>query len=403
MTGVVTNAGSYAMASLPETEVDIYSDEILDDPYEFYRSLRGLGPVVHLNRYGFYAIPRYADVRAALGNWQQFSSAKGMAMNEPMNGALMGTVIATDPPEHKRLRSILERPIAPKELGALRERISHLAEGLAERLLEKGEFDAVTGLAQYLPLTVVSDLVGLPEEGRQRMLTWAAAAFDGMVPLSVPRSEEALGIMGEMMAYVTDPSLADRLRPDGWAAQLYNAAESGEIERDQPPIMLQGYLTPSLDTTIFATTNLIWLFAQNPDQWEELRRNPALIPRAINETIRLESPIQHFSRVTTSDVSIDGAVVPEGARVLVMFGSANRDERHYDRPDRFDIRRNNGDHLGFGHANHMCVGMNLAKLEITALVQALLPRVSRFELLGARRARNNVLRGYEQLQVRVHR
>lgn len=390
------------MAGLPESNVDIYSDEILDDPYDCYSNLRETGPVVHLSRYGFYAIPRYADVRAVLGNWQDFTSAKGMAMNDPMNGALMGTVIATDPPEHKRLRSILERPIAPKELAALRARITQLADGLAERLVEKGEFDAVTGLAHFLPLAVVSELVGLPEEGRQRMLTWAAAAFDGMAPLGVPRTQEALGVMGEMMAYSADPGLPGRLRPDGWAARLYSAAETGEIAPDQPPVMLQGYLSPSLDTTIFATTNLVWLFARNPDQWSELRRTPALIPRAINEAIRMESPIQHFSRIATRDVLIDGAPVPAGARVLVMYGSANRDDRHYDAPGRFDIRRDNGDHLGFGHANHMCVGMNLAKLEITALVQALLPRVSRFELLEAKRARNNILRGFEQLRVRAH-
>ncbi|HKT73624.1 MAG TPA: cytochrome P450 [Steroidobacteraceae bacterium] len=390
------------MPELPESSVDLYSDEILEQPYEFYRDLRNSGPVVYLARYGFYAVPRFADVRAVLTNWQDFSSAQGIAMNEPMNHALMGTVIATDPPEHKRLRRILEKPIAAKEVVALRQRMTRQAEGLAQTLVRRGEFDVATDLAQFLPLTVVSELVGLPEEGRQKMLSWAAAAFDGAVPLNVPRTEEALRTMGEMVAYTTDATLAERVRPNGWAAGLYHAAQIGELTRDQASAMMQGYLTPSLDTTIFATTNLIWLFAQNPGQWEELRRNPELVPRAINEAIRLESPIQHFSRVATGDVSIEGAPIPAGARVLVMYGSANRDERHYDVPERFDIHRSNNDHLGFGHANHMCAGMNLAKLELTALVEALLPRVSRFELLRQKRSRNNLLRGFEQLQVRVH-
>lgn len=391
------------MATLPTFDVDLYSDAVLDDPYDLYRELRNAGPVVHLSRYGFYALPRYDDVRAALGDWQRFSSAKGVAMNDQMNDILAGTVIATDPPEHMRLRKILERPIAPKEVAALRGRIVELAEALAARLSEMDAFDAASDLAHYLPLTVVSELIGLPEEGRQRILAWAAASFDIMAAAGAPRMEEAGHIMGEMMEYVMDPSLPERLRPDGWAARLFNAVETGEIAPGQPEVMIQGYLNPSLDTTIFATTNLIWLFARYPDQWQELRENPALVPRAINEAIRLESPIQHFSRVTTEDVQIDGSLIPAHSRILVMYGSANRDERHYQMAEKFDVRRENSDHLGFGYANHMCVGMNLAKLEITALVQALLPRISRFELVDAKRARNNLLRGFESLKVRVHR
>ncbi|HKT53947.1 MAG TPA: cytochrome P450 [Caulobacteraceae bacterium] len=143
------------------------------------------------------------------------------------------------------------------------------------------------------------------------------------------------------------------------------------------------------------------MFARHPEQWRRLREEPGLVSRAINEAIRLESPVQGFGRRATRDVEIDGYLIPEGAIVLMLFAAANRDERKYPDPDRFDVGRDCGGHLGFGHAAHLCVGMNLAKLELNALVYALLPRVERFELLGEQRAANNMLRGFDSLPVAV--
>lgn len=203
------------------------------------------------------------------------------------------------------------------------------------------------------------------------------------------------------MGYVADPSLPDRLRPGSWSAALHDASVRGEIAHDQFASMLQGYLTPSLDTTIFAMSNLLWLFANNPDQWELLRSRPALIPRAINEAIRIESPVQFFSRVATEDTDIDGTPVKTGSRVFVMYAAANRDPRRFEDPDRFQIGRDSTDHVGFGHSAHRCVGMNLALMEITAMLTALVGKVKAVELVDAKRADNAILRGFEKLALRL--
>ena len=387
---------------IPTLDVDLYSPENIDDPYSAYQALRNAGPVCALPGTDLLAIGRYDDLRSALADWQTFGSGSGVAMNAPMNGALRGTILGTDPPQHKALRDIVGRPLSPDRLAALRQRINELAERRVAELLARGTFCAAADLAHYLPLTVVSELVGLPEEGRQRMLDWAGAAFNGMAPMNAGKFEEAMPVIGEMIQYITDPELPSRLVPGSWSHQLHQAVENGEITRDYFISLIQAYLAPSLDTTIFATSNLIWLFGRNPDQWTKLRERPALIPRAINEGLRIESPASGFSRLVNRDVEVDGITIPQGSRVVMFFASGNRDERHYADPDRFNVERDSSDHLAFGHSLHRCVGMNLALLEMTALVRALLPHVSRFELGNETRAGNAVLRGFTKLEVTVH-
>ena len=388
-------------SNLPHVAIDIFSDENLEDPYPAYRAIRDAGPVCHLGDTGYLAIGRHADLKRALADWQSFSSASGVALNDAVNGALQGTILASDPPRHELLRAIVGRPLTPSRLAALKERVQTEADAIVDKLVSQKQFCAATELAHHLPLTVVSDLVGLPEEGRERMLDWGTATFEAFAPESAGRLEQALPITIEMASYIADHGLIGRLAPEGWAAQLYQAVTAGEIDRPTFESLLQAYLAPSLDTTIFATSNLIWLFGQNPDQWERLRNQPALISRAINEALRTESPASGFSRLAVRDIDIDGCTIPEGSRVVMLFASGNRDERRYADPDRFDIGRDSQDHLAFGHALHKCVGMNLAILEMTALLRALLARVESFSILNERRAGNAILRGFKELQIDV--
>jgi len=185
-------------------------------------------------------------------------------------------------------------------------------------------------------------------------------------------------------------------------AKLYEAAEAGELRPEQVGPVMGDYLGPSLDTTILATGSTIALFAKHPDQWDKLRANPALIPNAVNEAIRLESPVQGFSRVLTDEFSVEDQRLHKGARVLVMYASGNRDERHWDDPERFDITRRANEQLGFGHGIHTCMGANLARMEISALLSALVRRVERFELHEETRISNNVLRGFKSLKLTAH-
>jgi cytochrome P450 len=387
--------------NIPDVDIDIYSAEALAKPYENYRIFRDTAPIVRLPKYDLYLMARFADVQGALKNNTLFASGDGVAMNDLMNKAIAGSTLHTDAPYHSTLRSIVSRPLTPARLTELRQGLYDLAENLVERLVAKGDFDAAAELAPYLPVTVVSELVGLPEEGRERMLIWAGAVFNSLGPRGLELTETALPIVDEMVTYARGCT-ADRVKPGSWVAKLYEAVEAGELRPEQVGPVMGDYLGPSLDTTILATGSAIALFAQNPDQWDKLRANPTLIPNAVNEAIRVESPIQGFSRVLTDDFSVEDQRLHKGARVLVMYASGNRDERRWEDPERFDITRRANEQLGFGHGIHMCMGANLARMEISALLSALIRRVERFELHEAERISNNVLRGYKSLKLTAH-
>ena len=167
---------------------------------------------------------------------------------------------------------------------------------------------------------------------------------------------------------------------------------------------MRDYLGPSLDTTIFAIGHLLHLFGQYPDQWKLLRQEPNRVGNAINEAIRLESPIRGFTRVLSQDYTIGGIKLFTGDRVLILYASANRDERRWDEPEKFDICRVLTDHVGFGYGIHQCVGMQLARLEMRSVLTAMIARVSKIKILGAPvYAKNNVLRGLETLPIKFSR
>lgn len=384
----------------PASDVDLWSDELLASPFAAYRQLRDLAPVVHLARHDLYAITRYDDVKRVLDDWQTFSSAAGVGFNEPINQLIAGSLVGSDPPRHRHYRSILERPLSAADLKAVRERVRELAAGLVKRLAGRESVEVVSQLASYLPVTLVAELVGLPPEGRERMLEWAAGAFNALAPVGVPRVAEGMAQMGNMQEYFADPALPTRLAANGWADRLQAAVRGGEIGPDEFSTLLSvNYVLPALDTTIHATTNLIWLLAEEPGRWQWLRANRGMTGRAVHEALRLEGPVQAFSRVASRDCEIGGYELKAGQRLLVCFAAANRDERHYPDPDRFDMSRSAADHLAFGHSEHVCLGRNLATLELTMLLTELLNQVERITLLEAVRGFNNGLRGFASLRV----
>ena len=387
-------------AKAPEFDLDFWSDEVILDPYPQYERLRALGPVVRLTQHDAWAVTRHAELRVALADPGLFSSARGCMMNDPMNQAFTGNILCTDDPEHQEMRKTFIRPLMPGTVTALRARMEEIAEAQVTTLLEKGTFDAVTELAHVLPLSVVSELVGLPEDGRQHMLEWAAGSFDAFGPLSSPRTLEGMDVARVAADYTRgiDPA---RLTPGSWGAQMFEAAAAGTVTEAQARSMMMGYVAPALDTTINATSSGIWLFAQNPGEWARLRQDRALIPSALNEIVRMESPIRAFSRYVTRDAEFGGAALREGERALMLYACANRDERAYPEPGRFDIARNPRDHLGFGYGTHTCAGMHLARLEMTVMFDALANRVQGFEIVEEHRRPHNTLRGLERLIVRA--
>lgn len=390
------------VSAVPQTDIDLYTDDALDNPYELYKQLRDLGPVVYLNGYDTYALPRYQEVRQVSANWQGFTSSRGVFMNDPLNEALKGILLCSDPPEHTQMRKVLAAPMRPDKIRAMTPQLRAEAEQIVGELVGRGEFDAATELAEHLPLTIVSKLVGLGGFGRERMLEWGAAGFDAQGPITSQRTQDAFPTLEEFREFAATEAVPGKLDPGGWAAGLFDAAERGELPAEKCPALMVDYTVPSLDTTIYAISSAIELFARYPDQWDALRSNPSLVGHAISEVLRFESPVQIFCRYTTEEYDFDGSVIPADSRVMLLYGSANRDERKYPDADRFDVTRKPSDHLAFGYGEHLCVGMPLARLEMEVLLEALLPRVERFEIVDIQRTLGNVLRGLGRLKVRVH-
>ncbi len=387
--------------SIPTSDLDLYSDDVLAEPYEHYRRLREAGPAVWLERHNVWVIVRYDAVRAVLRDWKTFSSASGVAVNDVLNSAMRGNTLNSDPPLHDLLRNVVASRMTSQALRPIREMIDQRAEELVERLVTQQSFDAVEDLAQALPLSIVPDFIGLPQEGREHMLEWAEATFNAMGPMN-ERCTHAVQKLPELFGYARQIAATGDLQPGSFGAGIIEAQRDGRITEAQCPQLFTAYLVPSLDTTISAVGSAIWLFGRYPDQWDQVRENPSLVPNAFEEVLRLESPLQSFSRLSTSDYDVEGISIPVGSRVVVLFASANRDERKWEHPDTFDVKRNTSGHLGFGYGIHLCAGASLARLEGQAILGALARRVERFELGNSSRKLNNVIRGLKTLSVTVH-
>lgn len=386
----------------PSTTIDLWTDEALSDPYPVYAQLREIGPIVWMETYDAFVITHFEPARAALRAWSTFASGNGVFMNDPTNEALAGRLmLCTDGERHTRLRRVVAAPLTPKALEDVRSHIDIEAAALVQRLVDAGRFDAATDLAEYLPVEIVSSLVGVPEAGRERLIEWATAAFNASGPLN-ERCLASLPMVSEMTEFIEQQCVPGQLRPGGWADRVWRAADAGQLEPYEPPSLMNDYMAPALDTTINGTTNLVWLLAHHPDQWDLLRSDPTLIPNAIEEALRLESPIQSFSRSTTEDTDVAGVDVPAGSRVLILFGAANRDPLAFESPDTFDIARSNANsHLALGHGRHACPGGHVARLEIRALMSELVQRVEQLRVVEEHRRLNNSIRGLDRLVVDV--
>ncbi len=387
-------------SSVPRFDLDLFSDENLTAPYPVYERFRAAGPVVYLPAIDAYALSRYDDVRAALGNHETFISGRGIGLSDEGNATRKGVIIASDNPLHDQLRSVLSERLSPKAMNAIRAEINEKADRLVAEVLARTEFDAVTDLAQAFPLTIVADLIGLPAADRLRLLEWADAGFNLWGPRN-ERNIRSLPVWAELMDYIVTQATRDKLTPGSMGAAIYEAADRGVIAPDQCPALFVSYLVAGVDTTINAIGNAIALFAAFPDQWDLVRETPALIPSAFEEVLRIDAPLQLVRRYCDRDTEVGGAPIPAGANVVLIYASGNHDERKYTAPARFDVTRNPVDHLTFGYGLHGCAGQALARLEAHAVFRALATRVARFETGPAVRRLNNVMRGLEHLPVRV--
>lgn len=378
----------------PVVDADLYTDDVLADSRELFARIREEGPVVWLPRQRMYALGRFDDVRAALRDDEVFLSGGGVAANPIANRLGTDTTLSSDGEVHSRRRRVLMKSLGAKALASIEEPLAHEARAVVASLLERGQFEAVADFASHLPVAVVSELVGV-RGGSARMLRWAAATFDGLGPVnrrSLRSLHRALGLLVYTM----------RLRPGAvapgtWAASVFEAERRGELSPREARALVIDFVAPSLDTTILATTHLLWVLAANPETWARIREDPGLIPAAVVENVRLASPIRGFTRTLSREHEIDGVLMPEGSRVVLLFGAANLDPTRFPEPERFDLQRPAPGHLGWGNGPHTCVGIHLAKLEMAALLEAMIPRVATINVGTPTRLQNNTLQGIARL------
>jgi cytochrome P450 len=379
-------------AARVELAIDLYADEAIRDPHPLYRAIRERAPAVWLPAHGVWALGRFEDVRAALRADGVLVSGRGVALSPLVNGMRSDNTLVSDGEAHRRRRAVLMKPMMPSALVEVRGEIERLARERVDDLLRRDAFDGIADFARHLPVSVVSRLVGLPEAGRERMLEWAAATFDALGPANA-RLQASAGPFLEMAKYIQELDPAT-LRPEGWALRLFSAGRDGQLGPEEVRGLLIDYIAPSLDTTILAAGHLLWLLGAHPEQWEVVRTNPELVPNAVHEALRYEAPVRGFTRHAVERYACGEVEIPAGERVLVIYGSANRDERRYTDPDRFDVTRDARDHLAYGHGVHRCAGGHLAQLELESLLRALVERVRRIEVSEPVVLMNNVLRGY---------
>jgi cytochrome P450 len=384
----------------PELAIDLYSDEAIRDPHPLYRAIRDRAPAVWLPAHDVWAVGRFEDVRAALRADTVLVSGRGVALNDLVNGQPAATTLTSDGELHRSRRAVVIRPMLPKALAEVRAEIELLASEAVAELLARGPFCGVADFARRLPVAVVSRLVGLPEAGRERMLDWAKAVFDVLGPWNA-RAQASVAPFLEMAKYATELA-RETLAPTGWAARMFAAADGGELAGEDVRGLLIDYIAPSLDTTILGTGHLLYLLGSHPEQYERVRADPEAVPGAVHEALRFESPVRAFTRYAVSDYDAGGVVIPKGERALILYGSANRDERRYADPDRFDVGRDARDHVAFGYGVHRCAGGFLAQLEMEALLRALTAHVRTIEVGEPTWLVSNVLRGYAAFPATFH-
>jgi len=384
---------------------DLFARDALQNPFPHYAAIRDLGPTVRLSNPDVLAISRHQDVKQALQSPEILISGKGVGFNDVVNnvGPEPG-ILNSDGDRHREMRATLMKYLSRPALNAHREKFSDMMVEQVKRYLNVGTFNGVTEIAMHLPLEAVSRLVGLPEKDRAKMLRWAAASFnvigvierEGKINQELMADIETFKDLGDYLRNL-DPTTLQR---GSWAAELFDQVIASGMSVDRARMSIRSFVLPSLDTTIYAMANLLYNLGRNPDQYQLLREDPSLIPGAVLEGVRHSAVARWFARVAIKDYIAGDVYVPEGERVMILYGAANRDPRRYENPDKFDVTRKPVDQLGWGSGPHVCAGMGLAKMEMEVLLEALVKHVHHIEVGDPVIGANNGLYGIDALPIR---
>ena len=391
-------------AAVPSLDLDPFSSEVLCDPYAAYQQIREAGPVVSLPRYGILALGRHHDVRRVLHDVQTFISSAGVGLTDLRAAPGVRSpsiVLEADPPAHTRPRAVLNRILSAQAIDALRDSFRRIAERLVTLLLERGEIDAVADCARAFTLQAFGDAVGLGPELRENLLSYADFLFNANGPRN-DRFEASARDAEPLASWIMERCQRSALRPGGFGDQIYQALDEGELEAHEAPLLVRSLLSAGVDTTIAAIGNTLHCLATDAAAWSRLHQTPALARHAFDEALRYDSPAQLAFRTASIRTEIAGCAVAEGRKLLLLFGSANRDPRRWSEPERFDIDRRPTGHLAFGSGIHACVGQLVARVEAEILLEELARRVEHVELSGTpRRWLNNSVHAWGSLPLRL--
>lgn len=385
---------------IPQLAIDPFDEAFLADPYAHHEALREAGAVVWLEAIGCYGMARHAEVQGALRDWETYVSGRGVGLADfsketPFRPPSL--LLETDPPVHDRTRGLMNRVVTLGALRAVQPHWQAIADALVEHVLEMEEFDAVAHIATGLPLAIFPDLIGLQEEGRDQLIPYATGVFNAFGPRNAV-FESTRAATETAAAWVALACKRENLKPDGWGMRVYEAADRGDCTAGEAERLVRSFLTAGVDTTVNGIGNLLLALARHPDQWERLRNQPSLAPRAFEESLRWDSTVQTFFRTTSREVAFESGSIPAGSKVLLFLAAANRDPRRWKDPGRFDIGRQCSGHVGFGFGIHQCLGQMVARQEVEVLLKAMVPRVAAIRLTGTPERRiNNTLHALERL------
>uniref|UniRef100_UPI00407474F8 CYP125MRCA n=1 Tax=synthetic construct TaxID=32630 RepID=UPI00407474F8 len=406
--------------TMAPTEIDLTDPDVYNRgvPHEQFAWLRRNEPVYwhpepppDTDGEGYWAVTRHADVVAVSRDPEIFSSQQGGTMIQDADAApeelekQRMMMLNMDPPQHTRLRKLVSKGFTPRMIAKLEDKIRERAKQIVDEAIEKGECDFVADIAAELPLQVIAELIGVPQEDRQRLFDWS----NRMIGYDDPEyhSSEADGeqAAAEMFAYAQELAAERRKNPrDDIVTALVQAEVDGQKLSDLEFNMFFLLLVVAgNETTRNAISHGMLALLEHPDQWERLRADPSLAPTAVDEILRWASPVMSFRRTATRDTELGGQQIKAGDKVVMFYASANRDEEVFDDPYTFDITRSPNPHLAFGGGGgpHYCLGANLARLEIRVMFEELAEIMPDIELTGPpERLRSNFINGIKHMPVR---
>lgn len=390
---------------------DPFSDTFFVDPYPTYRWMRDEAPVYHSEKYDFYALTRYEDVAVALKDFETYSSARGVDLAMVQSGKpVPPLLIMMDPPEHRHMRGLVNRVFTPRAIAAL----EPMAHAQAKRFLGRCDpagFDLVQDFAALFPVEIITGMLGVPPESRQQIRLWLDVFLE-REPGRIGTSKKGMEALVATGVFYHDLIRKRRAEPrDDMISDLIRAAlprEDGE-RAALGDVEIAGFATmlggAGAETVTKLIGNAVVTFADHPDQWAALRADRGRIPAAVEEILRHQAPSQYNVRYCVRDVELHGVRIPAGSAVLLIVGSANRDERAFVDADVFDIGRDalESHNLGFGYGVHSCLGAALARLESRIALDLLLDFMPRFEVdrSRSRRVAMSNVAGWASVPVKV--